>query len=104
MGLAHKRVRDLVPGDTLRDGATVVRTEPATFPRGWVLLTVDGGRWAAKSVAYRPTDMLLLQTDDADVAVPDGGCVKCSGTGRIDGFAHVQDGVCFACDGTGRAS
>jgi DnaJ-class molecular chaperone len=28
-------------------------------------------------------------------------CLRCSGKGHINGFAHVQDGICFKCNGKG---
>lgn len=31
-----------------------------------------------------------------------GECMKCGGTGRINGFSHIASGRCFACGGTGR--
>ena len=29
-------------------------------------------------------------------------CCKCSGTGYIKGFSHIQNGVCFTCSGSGK--
>lgn len=29
-------------------------------------------------------------------------CTNCSGTGRVDHFAHIANGVCFVCEGTGK--
>lgn len=34
----------------------------------------------------------------ATVRVP---CDKCSGSGRINGFGHIQNGLCFRCNGSG---
>lgn len=28
-------------------------------------------------------------------------CLRCSGSGQLPQFKHIQDGVCFHCDGTG---
>ena len=33
-----------------------------------------------------------------------GECMKCGGTGRINGFSHIVAGRCFACGGAGRVS
>ncbi len=32
-----------------------------------------------------------------------GTCIKCGGTGHIDGFRHIMNGDCFACGATGVA-
>jgi hypothetical protein len=32
-----------------------------------------------------------------------GKCTNCSGTGRVNHFAHIDNGICYACDGTGKA-
>lgn len=29
-------------------------------------------------------------------------CSKCNGSGRIEGFNHIDGGRCFQCDGSGR--
>lgn len=33
-----------------------------------------------------------------------GECMKCGGSGRINGFSHIVAGRCFACGGTGRVN
>lgn len=32
-----------------------------------------------------------------------GDCLRCSGTGKLPKFSHVNGGRCFKCDGTGNA-
>jgi DnaJ-class molecular chaperone len=29
-------------------------------------------------------------------------CTNCSGTGRVNHFAHIDNGICYACNGTGK--
>ncbi len=42
-------------------------------------------------------------TASAASAAKVGGyvCYKCSGFGKIRGFAHIENGTCFPCGGTG---
>lgn len=37
-----------------------------------------------------------------DELVHDECCTKCSGTGRLPQFAHVENGLCFECMGIGK--
>lgn len=100
MTTTHRPIAKLNPGDVLASGATVVSVDPAPYPRGWLLVTLEGGRWT-KPQAHRPTDTLAVRLE-GDASAPVEGCARCSGTGRLEAFAHVRDGICFECDGTGK--
>ena len=37
----------------------------------------------------------------ANKVAPAHRCSRCGGSGRLDGYRHVQGGICFRCDGNG---